>query len=337
MTSAMNQMELMIDIQAPRKQLLKSLKGRVLHIPNLQALMSHWPQYVNPELERLREDVDNTLRNLFPDSTRLRKMSLADPALFAASWWPYASFQRLKIATYLSIWLFAWDDETDSAEFSSLVSDLHAARMFREETVGYMTKCLSGGHPELDTKRSSNTIIEFFGTFGKTISSSCTAAMTDVEQEFQLSGMLPTADEYRQRRMGSSAVGVCLAISEYAFGIDIPRHIMAEDDMKTLWTETNVIISTVNDILSVKKEMHGTLERSMNEVVADLKRAIANLELAARQLLDRHSNETAVLPALEKFIHGCKCACTANMNWSLISGRYKLGRRSLHGGVEIML
>ena len=32
-------------------------------------------------------------------------MKAADAALFGASWWPYASFDTLKIATYLSIWV----------------------------------------------------------------------------------------------------------------------------------------------------------------------------------------------------------------------------------------
>lgn len=39
--------------------------------------------------------------------------------------------------------------------------------------------------------------------------------MSGVEQKVQLSGKLPTVDEYRQRRMGTSAVTVCLAIAEY--------------------------------------------------------------------------------------------------------------------------
>ena len=68
-------------------------------------------------------------------------MKAADAASFAASWWPYASFETLRIATYLSIWvcisvdfsfialvclpevkLFTWDDGTtpsiiDSREY----------------------------------------------------------------------------------------------------------------------------------------------------------------------------------------------------------------------------
>ena len=38
--------------------------------------------------------------------------------------------------------------------------------------------------------------------------------MTSVEQKLQMTERIPTVEEYRERRMGSSAVGVCLAISE---------------------------------------------------------------------------------------------------------------------------
>ena len=45
-----------------REQLLQSLRGRKLRIPDLQALVRQWPQYVNPELDRLRADVDQRLQ-----------------------------------------------------------------------------------------------------------------------------------------------------------------------------------------------------------------------------------------------------------------------------------
>lgn len=39
--------------------------------------------------------------------------------------------------------------------------------------------------------------------------------MCAVEQWVQLNGQLPTIESYQRRRMGSSAVAVCLAIHEY--------------------------------------------------------------------------------------------------------------------------
>ena len=35
-----------------------------------------------------------------------------------------------------------------------------------------------------------------------------------------------------------------LTEQRYCFGMEIPPDIMAEDDMKAVWSETNVIIST---------------------------------------------------------------------------------------------
>ena len=111
-------------IDTSRQELLDSLRGQELHVPDLEKLFCHWPQCVNADLPMLREDVeaklqacvthpptpDNSrvdchLQSLFPEGERLRKMRAADTALFGASWWPYASLEPLRIATYLSIWV----------------------------------------------------------------------------------------------------------------------------------------------------------------------------------------------------------------------------------------
>ena len=39
--------------------------------------------------------------------------------------------------------------------------------------------------------------------------------MSGLEQRVQISEKIPTIEEYQERRMGSSAVEVCLAITEY--------------------------------------------------------------------------------------------------------------------------
>lgn len=41
--------------------------------------------------------------------------------------------------------------------------------------------------------------------------------MSELEQRVQLNQLLPCKESYQRRRMGTSAVGVCLAIHEYAF------------------------------------------------------------------------------------------------------------------------
>ena len=51
-----------------RQQLLHSLRGQSVVIPDLRTLFDHWPQGVNPEVERLREDVENRLEMYIPNS-----------------------------------------------------------------------------------------------------------------------------------------------------------------------------------------------------------------------------------------------------------------------------
>ena len=46
--------------------------------------------------------------------------------------------------------------------------------------------------------------------------------MTGLEQECQLEDSVPTVEEYQLRRMGSGAVGVCLAITESALDENQP-------------------------------------------------------------------------------------------------------------------
>lgn len=46
-----------------REQLLTLMRGARVRIPDMQCLMSHWPQGVNPEIERLDEDVMKTLES----------------------------------------------------------------------------------------------------------------------------------------------------------------------------------------------------------------------------------------------------------------------------------
>ena len=69
----------------------------------------------------------------------------------------------------------------------------------------------------------------------------------------------PTVQEYQERRMGSSAVEVCLAITEYemanapqmnlnneiryCFDMEMPLAIMEKNELKPLCNETNIIIS----------------------------------------------------------------------------------------------
>ena len=62
-----------IDSVLSRQQLLENLRNDTLVIPDLHVALEKWPQYVHPELDRLREDLEERLpKCVYPDFPLLR-------------------------------------------------------------------------------------------------------------------------------------------------------------------------------------------------------------------------------------------------------------------------
>jgi hypothetical protein len=49
------------ELRLTRKEVLQALRNQKIQVPNLAPYFHHWPAMVNPELTRLRADVDNWL------------------------------------------------------------------------------------------------------------------------------------------------------------------------------------------------------------------------------------------------------------------------------------
>lgn len=81
----------------------------------------------------------------------------------------------------------------------------------------------------------------------------------------------------------------------------------------------------------------GSVQAALDVASKMLQDSVVAIDAAAEALLARHALDTALSANLQKFIDSCKYACTANLNWSVVSGRYKLGCDSLKGGIQIQL
>ena len=58
--------------ETPRQLLLASLRGQSFALPDLHKFMEHWPQYINHEIECLRENIDCKLQKFVPFSSQFR-------------------------------------------------------------------------------------------------------------------------------------------------------------------------------------------------------------------------------------------------------------------------
>lgn len=101
----------------------------------------------------------------------------------------------------------------------------------------------------------------------------------------------------------------------------------------------------------------GSLQGAFDTAMSILRVSVQGFEICSQQLLARHAHDANVSEKILQFIHGCKCACTANLNWrsavpswplecarlthftalSLESGRYSLGCKSLSDNVKLTL
>lgn len=81
----------------------------------------------------------------------------------------------------------------------------------------------------------------------------------------------------------------------------------------------------------------GSVQKGLDVASQMLQDSIRSVDAAAESLLARHTHDRALHTNLQKFIDGCKYACTGNLSWSVVSGRYRLGCKSMQGGVRINL
>ncbi|KAL1640472.1 hypothetical protein SLS58_006971 [Diplodia intermedia] len=268
-----------------RLELLSEVRGQTLVLPDLWQYCSHWPQAVNPGLDRLRQDVNDWLDSAIPSEKLRKAFKIADIGLLGACVYPFASYDRLKIAALLNIWIFIVDDELDM-ESGTMVDDLETSNRYRAELVDFVRRCLGLADADDaddadDEQRQHKSgvndtgyshIIQSFAMLGREIQAAYNLeqrqrlldnvifylGMTREEQCSRLAGGIPTPEEYWKFRDGASAVEVCLAMVEYlADARGLPKQVFDDPDMKKLWTLTNTNVSLVNDVFSAKKELAG--------------------------------------------------------------------------------
>ncbi|KAH4221314.1 hypothetical protein HBI73_250150 [Parastagonospora nodorum] len=230
-----------------REALLNSFKGTQLIIPNLYEIFADWPHgEVNPNYPRLIQASAEWLESVVDNKRKLNALQTSDFAFFAATWWPKAGYEELKVLLFLAIWLFIWDDEVDEPA-GAYSGDLASAEQYRTQTIDFVLECLglrssSRGVPV----EPANKIITSFRDIGEQLAKDFSRGelhdtnnseqnrltalrdqrqrfmgemirfleQTKREQQTRLSGNVPGLEEYWSYRMGTSAVGVIVAALE---------------------------------------------------------------------------------------------------------------------------
>jgi hypothetical protein len=146
-----------------REALLARLKGRDVVIPDFYSIFADWmPVEVNLYYQNLVSVSDKWLEryftcptitfdifaladwsrhSIFDDKRKLSAPQASDFAFFAATWWPKAQYEELKVLMYFIIWLFNWDDQIDEPT-GYYSEDLYGAEIYHTRTIHFILECL---------------------------------------------------------------------------------------------------------------------------------------------------------------------------------------------------
>lgn len=142
--------------------------------------------------------------------------------------------------------------------------------------------------------------------------------------------MPQSVEEYVLCRMGTSAVNIGITCYACVQEIEIPQTDTLHTEIEKIYDATNKIISYVNDLASLKKELANnsvdnivpllwlstnSVDSAISMVVKLIKQAKEDFDAAERELLRMTCLTYAGLDQVRDFIESCKTSCTGNLMW----------------------
>ncbi|MCJ1401215.1 hypothetical protein MMC11_004427 [Xylographa trunciseda] len=207
-------------------ELLASLKGKHVRIPDLGPIFSSWPKGVNKHYQVLKEAANDFLESFHMKEKKLKKQIEIDYALSGSMWWQQADFNELRALTFFVIWLFNYDDDIDEPT-GQHSDDLESARGVHREAILFIEHCLGlSSQGGIDTPKNPN--ISCFKVVGDQLRAEYSVEQRQVfldemilyleaceqEQEARQRGEVLSIEEYWALRTGTSAVGLCTSLAE---------------------------------------------------------------------------------------------------------------------------
>ncbi|KAK6717359.1 hypothetical protein SNK03_000546 [Fusarium graminearum] len=336
--------------------IVKALRGQTLRIPNLHNLFRSWPEH-QPKLNRHHEHVkplvDQAVDRMALKYPLIIRRKKDDIAKFACLWYPQARKREMEALALYSTWLVCWDDAVDANE-GDLAGDFSSAERWRRQTLGMVREALavdgmcargSDGDP----------INDVFQDFGSRI---CETASRDqrrvlhdeiqlftascaAEQELRLAGRVPDYESYMKLRIGTVGGRMLCSLVPYATQERLPQAVLSSPEVHQLWTQVCILLSLLNDVLSLKKELQTdcvinavaammepstTLDMAIAELEVRMRTAVEEFNNAASKLIKDTEAEREIRSLVEKYVEGCRCIVTGTLEFTLTSPRYNISK-----------
>ncbi|MCJ1393422.1 hypothetical protein MMC18_006296 [Xylographa bjoerkii] len=146
-------------------ELLASLNGKHVRIPDLGPIFSSWPNGVNKHYKALKEATKDFLESFDMKEKKLKKQIEIDYALSGSMWWQQGDFNELRAIIFFVIWLFNYDDDIDEPT-GQHSDDLELAKEVHRTAILFIQHCLGLGNQGDINNTPRNPNISSFKVIG---------------------------------------------------------------------------------------------------------------------------------------------------------------------------
>jgi hypothetical protein len=223
-------------------------------------LLMPYPVRISPDVEgaRTRHLAWIEGRGLWPDPKTKAAYRAADFPLLVAHVYPWAQGEDLDLVTDLIGWSFLWDDSLDKP--GPRQADVaHTARLldtYRDVLHGH--PATSPTIPLVDAWRQLVQRLDERTSehWRRRHAAHWEAAYRGFLEEARnnAAGRTPTFHEYLPLRRAAAGASICFGWAEAAGRYELPLHVHASDDLRTLDQDAADVVNMTNDLFSARME-----------------------------------------------------------------------------------
>ncbi|KAM0440209.1 hypothetical protein ACHAQK_006007 [Fusarium lateritium] len=268
-----------------------------------------------------------------------------DIAHLACSLYPQACKQQIEALTLYTTWLVCWDDAVDANE-GELAGDFACAERWRRQTMFMVREALAIDGTYI-IKADGDPINGVFRDFGSRL---CKTAQRDqrrllhdeiqffiescaAEQKLRLAGRIPDFESYMKMRIGTVGGRMLCSLVPYATQERLPTAVSSAPEVDQMWTQVCVLLSLLNDMLSLKKELRTncvinavaaimkpgmTLDMVVTELEERMRLAVQEFDDAADKLLGKTGSQEELQPLVKRYVDGCRAIVTGTLNFTFV-------------------
>ncbi|KAK7954637.1 hypothetical protein PG988_015331 [Apiospora saccharicola] len=234
-----------------------------LDVPDMFTSIMSVELVQNPHYTEVKEEADAWVAEILGYSEKQAARNSRADFAYMVSWWvgPDCDAETLRTLIDWNHWAFYWDDQFDEGHLKddiygsareiirmmSLLDDGHPGTSREEDPLGYIFQ-----HVYRTFQNRASPVLQY--RYKKYIEQYMLGVLAQVNTR-KMDLQTITVDEFMVFRRSTVAAMPCMALVEYALGIEVPEDVINHPSLKACQEVSVDLVAIHNDILSYKKDV----------------------------------------------------------------------------------